>query len=75
MKETVQDLIKRVESYPKGFRFTFPYYEMENEVRENAIKFARLIIDKGLVKSVSIGAGWNLDGKFDGFQTETFERI
>ena len=35
----------------------------------------KMAIDKKLVKSVSIGAGWNDDGNFDGFQNETFERI
>ena len=72
---TFDALLERVKKYPKGFQFSFPYGEMPEKVRQNATRFAQTAINKGLIKSVSIGAGWNSDGSFDGFQKEIFERI
>lgn len=72
---TVETLINRIKKYPKGFRFTLPYHEMTDSVRESAYKITNIAKNMGLIKSVSIGAGWNKDGEFDTFMSETFERI
>lgn len=72
---TVQDLIDRIESYPKGFEFTLPYNRMTEKQRQDIFKVMRAATKKGLVKSISIGAGWDEDGSFNGFQNETFRRV
>ena len=72
---TVADLLAKIESYPKGFEFTLPYNKMTEKVREDTHKIMRLATDKGLVESIAIGAGWDADGTFNGFQNETFKRL
>ena len=72
---TVADLLARIESYPKGFEFTLSYNQMTEKVRKDTHKIMRLATEKGLVKSISIGAGWDVDGTFNPFQNETFKRL
>ncbi len=72
---TYNDLLKRIEKYPTGFQFTLPYNEMTEKQKRACFSLMKMAIDKKLVKSVSVGAGWNDDGNFDGFQNETFKRI
>ncbi len=72
---TMEDLLKRIESYPKGFEFTLPYNKMTKAVRNTAYELTKKATDLGLIESISTGAGWNDDGTFDGFQCETFRRI
>lgn len=72
---TFNDLIKRIESYPKGFKFTLYYNQMKEKTKTDAIKLMRIAVNKGLVESVEIGAGWNADGNFNLCQNETFKRL
>lgn len=71
---TFNDLLKRIENYPIGFQFTLPYNQMTEKQRRDTYKLMETAQKKGLVKSISIGAGWDLDGSFNPFQNETFER-
>ena len=71
---TVQDLVNRIESYPKGFEFTLPYNRMTEKQRQDMFKVMRAAEKKELVESISIGAGWDEDGSFNPFQNETFRR-
>ena len=72
---TVQDLVDRIESYPKGFEFTLPYNQMTEKQQRDIYKIMKIATDKGYVKSVSIGDGWDKDGSFNCYQNETFRRI
>lgn len=72
---TLNDLLKRIENYPKGFQFTLPYNEMTEKQKDNCRILINMAKKKKIIKSISVGAGWNNDGSFDCFQNETFERI
>ena len=72
---TVQDLIDRIESYPKGFEFTLPYNKMTEKQKRDMFKIMEIARERGLVKSISIGAGWDEDGNFNPFQNETYRRV
>lgn len=72
---TVEDLIKRIKSYPTGFEFTIPYNQMTEKQKRDMNKILKIAQDKNLIKSVSIGAGWDKDYSFNCFQNETFRRI
>lgn len=72
---TVNDLIQRIENYPVGFEFTIPYNQMTEKQNRDINKILRIAQDKNLIKSISIGAGWDKDGSFNCFQNETFRRI
>ena len=71
---TVNDLLDRIRKYPKGFRFTLQYNQMTDKIRKDVYKIMKMAIDQGLVESVEIGAGWDEDGTFNGYQNETFVR-
>ena len=71
---TIQDLLNRIEGYPKGFEFTLPYNKMTEKQQRDIHKLMKIAEKKGLVESISIGAGWDEDGTFNGFQNETFKR-
>jgi len=70
----VDDLIKKIKEYPKGFRFTLPYDKMTEKVRNDAHKVMQIAIDQELIECVSIGAGWDEDGTFNGYQNAIFVR-
>lgn len=72
---TVEDCIQKITRYKKGFQFMLPYNQMDERTRIAAYKVTRIAEERGLIKSVFIGAGWNEDGSFNGFQNETFVRI
>ena len=65
---TVEDLIKRIERYPTGFEFTIPYNQMTEKQKRDMNKILKIAQDKNLIKSVSIGAGWDKDCSFNCFQ-------
>ena len=71
---TIDDLVQRIKGYPKGFRFTIPYNKMTEKTRNDAHKVMKLAVDQGLIESIEIGAGWDDDGTFNGYQNETFVR-
>lgn len=71
----MKDLLQRIDNYPKGFRFTLQYNKMTNKVRSDAHKLMKMAVEQGLIKSVEIGAGWDEDGTFNGYQNETFMRV
>lgn len=68
------EYISRITNYHKGFQWTFPYCRMKRETRNACKLVANEAIKRGLIKSVSIGAGWDEDGNW--IETEeTFERV
>lgn len=72
---TVENLVKRIESYPTGFEFTIPYNQMTEKQKWGMNKVLKIAQNKNLIESVGIGAGWDRDGSFNCFQNETFRRI
>ena len=65
-----ENLIKKIKNYPKGFKFTLPYYKMTQGQKNAMDIIANDSIKEKLIKSVSIGL--SLSGEI---VEETFVRL
>ena len=65
-----ENLIKKIKNYPKGFKFTLPYYKMTQGQKNAMDIITNDSIKEKLIESVSIGL--SLSGEI---VEETFVRL
>lgn len=70
--EIFAEYISRIEKMPKGYKWHVPYYKMKPAVKRAMDVLTQEATKRGLIKSISIGMGWNDEGDFVDTE-ETFE--